>query len=75
MGQGIAADGPLGEGSPRGTGRRRRAEGSAREGRAARGGEEEDEAVAWSYHNTVLFEKIRQAVRRATDREGEGASS
>ena len=51
------------------------AEGSAREGRAARGGEEEDEAVAWSYHNTVLFEKIRQAVRRATDREGEGASS
>ena len=37
------------------------AEGDVREGRAARGGEEEDEAVDQSYHNTVLSGKLRQA--------------
>ena len=36
-----------------------KAEGAAREGRAASLGEEEDEAVAWSYHNTVLSGKLR----------------
>ena len=51
------------------------AEGGAREGRAASGVEEEDEAVAWSYYDTVLLGKLRKAVRRETDREGEGASS
>ena len=44
------------------------AEGSTREGRAAIGGEEEDEAVAWSFHDTVLSGKLRQAVRWATER-------
>ena len=44
------------------------AEGAAREGRAASGGEEEDEALARRYHNTVLSGKLRQAVRRANDR-------
>ena len=48
------------------------AKGAAREGRAASGGEEEDEAVARSYHNTVLSGKLQQAVCRATDREGGG---
>ena len=28
--------------------------------------------VAWSFHKTVLSGKLCQAVRRATDREGEG---
>ena len=46
------------------------AEGAAREGRAASGGEEEDEDVARSYHDTVMLGKIRQAVCQATDREG-----
>ena len=44
----------------------------AREGRADSGGEEEDKAVAQSYHNTVLSGKLRQAVRQATDMEGGG---
>ena len=35
------------------------AEGAAREGRAASGGKEEDDAVAWSYHNTVLSSMLR----------------
>ena len=48
------------------------AKGAAREGRAARGGEEEDEAVARSYHDTIFFVKLRQAVCQATDREGGG---
>ena len=49
-----------------------KAEGAAREGRSASGGEEEDDALARSYHDTVLSGKIRQAIRWATDREGGG---
>ena len=49
-----------------------KAKGAAREVRAASGGEEEDEAVARSYHNTVLSDKLRQAVCQETDREGRG---
>ena len=45
-------------------------EGDAREGSAANGGEEEDDAVPRSYHNTVLSSKLRQAVCWATNREG-----
>ena len=48
------------------------AEGAAREGRAAFRSKEEDDAVVWSFHETVLSGKLRQAVRRATDREGGG---
>ena len=48
------------------------AKGAAHEGRAAFGGEEEDDAVARSFHETVLSGKLRQAVRWATDREGGG---
>ena len=48
------------------------AEGAAREGRAASCGEEEEELVARSYHDTVLSGKIRQAVRRVTNRERRG---
>ena len=44
------------------------AEGAAREGRASRGGEEEDEKKSRSYYRTVLSDKLRQAVRQATDR-------
>ena len=39
-------------------------------GRAASSGKEEDEAVDWGYHDTVLSGKLRQFVRQATDREG-----
>ena len=49
-----------------------KAEGAAREGRAASGGEEEYEAIVWSYHATLLSGKLRQAVRWSTDREGGG---
>ena len=52
-----------------------KAEGAARKVRAASVGEEEEEAVAWSYHDTVLSGKLRQTVRRATDRQRGGASS
>ena len=45
-------------------------EGAAREGRAASGGEEEDEAVSKSYHHTMMSSKLRQAVQLATNREG-----
>ena len=48
------------------------AEGAAREGRAASGREEEDEAVARIYHDTVFSGKLWQAVHRATNREGGG---
>ena len=46
-------------------------EGAAREGRATSVGEEHYKAVAMSYHDTVFSGKLRQDVRRATDREGE----
>ena len=46
------------------------AEGASREGRAAFSSEEGDKAVAWSYHDTVLSGKLRQAFRQANDREG-----
>ena len=49
-----------------------KAKGAAREGRAASGGEEEEEAVSQSYHDTVFSGKLWQAVRQATDREGGG---
>ena len=45
-------------------------EGATREVRAASGREEEYEAVARSYHDTVLSGKLRQAVRWETDKEG-----
>ena len=48
------------------------AEGAAREGRAASGGEEEDKAIARSYHDTVFYGKLRQAVCWATDMKGRG---
>ena len=47
-------------------------EGAAREGRDAIRGEEEDKAVAQSYHDMVLSSNLRQAVRQATDRKGGG---
>ena len=47
-------------------------EGAAMESREASVGEEEDEAVARSYYDTVLLGKLRQDVRRTTDREGRG---
>ena len=49
-----------------------KAKGAAREGRAARCREEEDKVISKIYHYTVLYGKIRQAVRRATNREGGG---
>ena len=47
-------------------------EGASREGRAARVGEEEYDAIVRSYHDTVLSDKLRQSVRWATDRDGGG---
>ena len=49
-----------------------KAEGAAREGRAAFSGEEEDNAVARGFHETVLSGQLWPAVHRATDREGGG---
>ena len=49
-----------------------KAKGAAQKGRAASGGKEEDNAVARSYHKTVLSGKLRQAIRWATNREGGG---
>ena len=46
------------------------AEAANREVRAAFSGEEEDEAVARSYHDTVFSGKLWKAVHRATNREG-----
>ena len=48
------------------------AEGAAREVRAASGGEEEEEAVARSYHDTVMSGRLHQVVCRATNRDGVG---
>ena len=48
------------------------AEGATREGRAAIGEEEEYEAVALSYHDTVLSGNLRMSVRQETSREGGG---
>ena len=45
-------------------------EGTAREGRSAFSGKEEDDTVARSFHETVLLGKVRQAVHWATDQEG-----
>ena len=47
-----------------------KAEGAVREGRSAFSGEEEDNAVARSYHDTLLSGKLWLAVRWATKREG-----
>ena len=47
-----------------------KAERAAQEGRAASGGEEEEDAIYWSFHETVLSVKLRQAVRWETNREG-----
>ena len=47
-------------------------EGAAQEVRAASSGKERGDAMARSYHDAVLSGKLRQAVRRATDREGVG---
>ena len=44
------------------------AEGASMEVRDASKGEEEDESVAQSYHETVLSGKLRQAIRWATKR-------
>ena len=44
------------------------AEGAAREGRDASGGDEEEEEVSRSDHDTVLSGYLRQAVRQATAR-------
>ena len=48
------------------------AEEAAHEVKAAFSGEEDDDAVARSFHETVLSGKLRQAVRRANNREGGG---
>ena len=48
------------------------AEGAVREGRVASGGEEEEEAKARSYHDTVLSSKLQQAIRQEAYREGGG---
>ena len=50
-----------------------KSEGTAREDRAASGVEEEKEFVARIYHDMVLSGKLRQAVRRVTNREGGGS--
>ena len=41
-------------------------EGVTRKGRVNIGGEQEEEAVARSYHDTVFSGKLRQAVRQET---------
>ena len=49
-----------------------KSEGAAREGNAASGGKEEDEAMARRYYDTVMSVKIRQDICQATNREGGG---
>ena len=46
------------------------AKGATREGRASSRGEEEDEIVSQSYHDTLLSGNMTQAVRQTTVREG-----
>ena len=48
------------------------AEGAAREGRTISSGKDEYDALARSYHDTVLSGKLQKAVRRSIDREGGG---
>ena len=48
------------------------AEGDACKGRSAFSGEEGGDAVARSFHETVLLVNLRQAVRQETDMEGGG---
>ena len=48
------------------------AEGAAREGRAASDRDNQEKSKAWSYHDTVLFGKLQQAVRRTNGRDGGG---
>ena len=43
------------------------AEGAAREHRASRGVEEENESLRHKFHSTVLYGKLRQAVCRSTN--------
>ena len=43
--------------------------------RVKRSAEEEEDCLERSFHSMVLLVKLRQAVRPATDREGEGVSS
>ena len=49
-----------------------KAEEDARESRAARGGEEEDKAIAWSYHIKVLLGKMIPVIHRATNKDRVG---
>ena len=49
-----------------------KAEGAAREGKATFRGKDEDDTVAWDFHDTVLSGKLQQAVRWATNRDGGG---
>ena len=66
LGEDHQADGPLEEGSAHRPGGDAEVKGATREGRAARGGEEEDEAVEISYQDNVLSGKLRQDICQAT---------
>ena len=48
------------------------AEGAARKGRSASGGEEEEEALGCKLHIMLLSGKLRRDVSWANDREGGG---
>ena len=48
------------------------AEGAAREGRDASGGEEEDDVLSQIYHYMSLSGKLRKAIRQSINREGGG---
>ena len=48
------------------------AEGAAKCGKAAFIGEEQEDSVAWGFHETVLSGKLQKSLRRATEREGGG---
>ena len=51
-----------------------KAEGADQEGRAALSGEEEDDAVAQVFHETLLSGKLWKAVQQANEGEGGGVS-